>query len=63
MACKFICDGCGKEEKAIDNGRDWVKPSLWFQRGDDDGIQDACSRECIQKIAAKSGKTKLVLPI
>lgn len=66
MACKFICDGCGKEVAAAfyrkgDAG--WHKPRSWFQRQDDDGPQDACCRECIEKIAAKSGKTGVVLPI
>jgi hypothetical protein len=63
MACKYICDGCGKEMLAGNNGRDYLKPSSWFQRGDEDGIQDACSRECIDKISKKSGKTSVVLPI
>ena len=65
MASEYICDGCGKREKAVDyqNGRGWAKPPLWFQRGDKDGLQDACSRECIDKIAKKSGKTDVVLPI
>ena len=63
MACKFICDGCGKEAPAENNGRDWFKPSHWFERSDDSGIQTACSRECIKKIAEKTGKTDLVLPV
>jgi len=63
MACKFICDGCGKEQFAGYNGRDWVKPKLWFQRSDDDGPQDACSRECIDKISKLTGKTRIILPI
>lgn len=61
--CKFVCDGCGKECTAFWNGHDYFKPASWFQRADDDGPQDACSRECIEKIAEKSGKTKVVLPI
>lgn len=64
MACKFICDGCGKEAPAVSyKERGWFKPTKWYQRGDEDGIQDACCRECIEKIAAKSGKTGCVLPI
>lgn len=64
MSCEFICDGCGKRAVG-EAGRlgDWRKPRLWFTRGDDDGIQDACSRECIDLIAKKTGKTNLVLPI
>lgn len=62
MACKFICDGCGKEaEVKYLNG--WWKPSNWFQRSDDEGAQIACSRECIDKVAERTGKTGLVLPI
>lgn len=65
MACEFICDGCGKRVPAVKQSHNWHwgKPSKWFQRVDDDGIQDACSRECIEKIAKASGKTRLVLPI
>jgi hypothetical protein len=66
MACEFICDGCGKRQKAIFTKRGapgWFKPGSWFQRQDDDGPQDACSRECIEKIAMESGKTDVVLPI
>jgi hypothetical protein len=63
MACEFICDGCGKRAPAEHNRSDWFKPSQWFQRSDDDGIQVACSRPCIEKIAEKSGKTGVVLPI
>lgn len=63
MACEFICDGCGKKQPAEHNGRDWFKPSAWFERSDSDGVQTACSRECIKKIAEKSGKTDVVIPI
>ncbi len=63
MACEFICDGCGKRLPASQGMKDYFKPFQWFQRGDDDGIQDACSRECIEKVATKSGKTGVVLPI
>jgi hypothetical protein len=61
MACEFICDGCGKRQSASFNG-DWMKPHSWFQRADKDGVQDACSRECIEKIAKKTNKTSVVLP-
>lgn len=66
MSAKFICDGCGKEAAAVryPRGADgWHKPEQWYQREDADGIQDACSRECIKKIAEKSGKTSCVMPI
>jgi hypothetical protein len=63
MACEYICDGCGKREPAEFNGRDYFKPRNWFARGDKDGRQEACSRACIEKVAAKTGKTDLVLPI
>ena len=64
MACEFICDGCGLRGKA-EEGKDgnYYKPRSWFQRSDDDGIQIACSRECIEKVAAKTGKTPCVLPV
>ena len=66
MACKYICDGCGKEVSATSyagNTSRWFKPHNWFQRSDADGIQDACSRECVDKIAAKTGKTSVVAPL
>ncbi len=64
MACEYICDGCGKRAKAVYyGGIRWFKPHSWFQRSDDDGPQDACSRECIEKAAKKTGKTDLVLPV
>lgn len=63
MACEFTCDGCGKKSPALFNGRDYFKPGPWFQRSDKDGIQDACSRECVDKIATKTGKTAIVIPL
>ena len=64
MACEFICDGCGKRMPASHNARgEWIKPFHWYQRSDEDGIQDACSRECIDKISKKTGKTSVVLPV
>lgn len=63
MACEFICDGCGKRETADHNGRNFLKPRDWYQRSDKDGIQVACSRECVEKVAEKSGKTGIVLPV
>lgn len=63
MAVEYVCDGCGKREPAIHYGRaEWHKPHNWFQRGDENGPQDACSRECIEKIAKATGKTGVVLP-
>lgn len=63
MACEYICDGCGKRQKADHNGHNWFKPSSWFERSDEDGIQTACSRSCIETIAKGTGKTGVVLPI
>ena len=64
MSAEIICDGCGKREAMEVSGKhDWIKPRSWFERSDEDGIQSACSRECIEKIAEKSGKTSVVLPI
>lgn len=63
MSAKFICDGCGKEAPAF-SGYDgaWHKPPSWYQRSDEDGIQDACSRDCIDRIAVKTGKSGVVAP-
>lgn len=65
MSAKYICDGCGKEEKAISSrgDRNWTKPYSWFNRSDKEGIQDACSRECIETVSKKTGKTNMVMPI
>jgi len=63
MAAEAICDGCGKRARMEYAGHVWHKPCSWFERADNDGPQTACSRECIDKIAASSGKTRVVLPI
>jgi hypothetical protein len=63
MACKFICDGCGKEVNAIFiHPGGYFKPNSWYQRQDKDGSQEACSRKCIEEIAKKTGKTNVVAP-
>lgn len=63
MACEFICDGCGKREPGDNFGGRWLKPQFWYQRSDKDGAQVACSQECIDRVAEKTGKTSVVLPI
>jgi len=63
MACEFICDGCGCRESGVSVHGQWYKPNSWFERADEDGIQTACSRACIQEIADKTGKTSTVLPV
>lgn len=64
MSAEWICDGCGKREKAETYGTHTLgKPLHWFERSDKDGVQSACSRGCIEKIAKKTGKTGVVLPI
>jgi hypothetical protein len=65
MACEYICDGCGKRASAVfyaHGDREWHKPDRWFARADADGEQDACSRECIEKISANTKKTAVVMP-
>jgi len=63
MAVKFVCDACGKEQPGEFNRQgNAFKPAHWFQRSDDDGTQVVCSRECIDKLAAITGKTRVVLP-
>jgi hypothetical protein len=60
----FRCDGCGLLGQGHHNRMgDWFKPSHWYQRGDEEGVQLACSRRCIDLIAQKSGKTSVVLPV
>lgn len=66
MGAEIICDGCGKRAAMVYWTRGafgWHKPDSWYQRQDEDGPQDACSRECIAKIAEKTKKTGTVLPL
>jgi len=63
MSAEAICDGCGARAPMESSGGQWFKPRPWYQRSDGDGIQLACSRECIEKVASKTGKTDVVLPI
>jgi hypothetical protein len=63
MSAISICDGCGKQEPMFYANGAWHKPSDWFQRADADGAQLACSRPCIDKVAEKTGKTSVVIPI
>ena len=63
MSAEIICDGCGKRAPMVTSHGNWFKPWTWFERSDDDGIQSACSRECIEKVSKKTGKTGTVLPI
>ena len=63
MSAFCVCDGCGKQAPMFHAGQSWHKPRAWYQRSDEDGAQLACSRECIDIVAAKSGKTRVVLPI
>ena len=59
----FRCDGCGKESPGVNYGNgNFNKPNNWFIRGDDDGVQIACSRACIETVSNTSGKTSVVLP-
>ncbi len=58
----FTCMGCGKQENGWWNPLGQVfKPDNWFQRSDKDGVQLACSRQCIDKISKETGKTRCVL--
>jgi len=50
MSATIKCDGCGKEVPMVwtrSGAPGWHKPRQWYQRQDEDGIQDACCRECI----------------
>lgn len=62
--CVFVCNGCGKQEESHDFDT-WgraIKPAGWYSRGDKDGCQLACSRDCIQTVSEETGKTSVVLP-
>lgn len=63
MACKFICDGCGKEVTVKRDPGGYFPPPIWFSRADEKGGQEACSRECIKIAAKKFGTHDIVIPI
>jgi len=64
MAAEIICDGCGKRAPmTADKSGNWIKPRDWFERWDQDGIQTACCRKCIEIISKNTGKTNIVNPI
>ncbi len=63
MSAEIICDGCGKRQPMVQANGNWFKPRDWYERSDKDGIQTACSRKCIGRIAEKTGKTRVVLPL
>lgn len=63
MAATIKCDGCGREAPMVHypNGTPgWHKPHDWYQREDEDGTQDACSRPCIEKIAKATPHTDIL---
>ncbi len=59
MSAEAICDGCGVRAPMVHyyGSMGWHKPSDWFERTDKDGTQTACSRRCIELVAARTGKT------
>jgi hypothetical protein len=62
--CEFTCQGCGAKAPGVYGfDHSWHKPAHWFERSDGDGAQTACSRECIDIIAEKTGKTACVIPL
>ncbi len=67
MSVEYICDGCGKREPGIYNGRNWFKPDQWYVKNWFDGIKTteliACSRECVEKVSKATGVNAVVLPI
>lgn len=51
MSCNFVCDSCGKVEKAAVHERVYFKkPNTWFQRGENQEIKTVCSKECAEKL-------------
>lgn len=56
---EVTCDGCGRKQTV----KRFDKPREWFSREDDDGVQLACSRQCIRKTAEATGKSGLVMPL
>ena len=66
VGCIYVCGGCGRKERAgwwkQNINRGFVKPADWYERADESGIQIACSRRCIDTIAARTGKPASVFP-
>ena len=57
------CQGCGRIGRMWCNDfGQWFDPRSWYSRRDDDGVQIACSRECIGKVSKASGKHDVVAP-
>jgi len=59
VSIEVICDGCGKREVV----ERFSKPREWYSREDEDGVQLACSRPCIDATARRSDKTRVILPL
>jgi hypothetical protein len=58
----FECDGCKKQEEGYFVDSRAIKPDKWYSRSDKEGTQIACSRECIDKIAKETNKTRVIMP-
>jgi hypothetical protein len=60
MTC--ACDQCGKSEPARFNGSQWHHPDGWYSRVPNDEKTElhCCSRDCIAKLSAKTGKVAVV---
>lgn len=79
MSAEWICDGCGKRAEGVATQSGWIRPYEWYERHlsvKDDGteaglfsrgtfktILTACSRCCVETVAAKNGAHSVVLPI
>lgn len=65
MPAIAICSGCGVREPMIE-GKDGIfhTPTYWYTRADEhEGIQLACSKECIKKIDRNTGKKPVIIPL
>ena len=58
----FVCDGCGRRGTGFLHHGKWAKPPHWYSREDENGVQLACSRECVKAVAALTGAPSMVLP-
>jgi hypothetical protein len=61
MSCKFICDGCGKEEESsYSPSHDDIKPRNWYAKttvfNGEKKVIHACCNNCVD-IASKKWNT------
>ena len=60
MACRFICDGCGREEEAWPRGvNDYQEPGDWEWLEIRGERYDVCSEACRRKLERQAGMSAM----